>query len=74
MKEFFRRLLGVEALRAQVRLLRQELAELKAENDRIQVKLSGLGRYEKLDFSRSQAAGILKIMDDFKARRFGGVR
>jgi len=72
MKEFLRRLLGVESLKAQLEMLKAELEKLRTENERIQVKLSGLGKYERLDLSRSQAAGVLKVMGDFKARRCGG--
>jgi hypothetical protein len=72
MNEFLRRLLGVESLKAQVEMLRQELAHMRDENERIQMKVSGLGKYPKLDLSRSQAAGILRIVDDFKARNCGG--
>jgi len=72
MNEFLRRLLGVESLKAQVEMLKQDLEHMRAENERIQFKLSGLGKYSKLDLSRSQAAGILRIVDDFKARNCGG--
>ena len=72
MKELLKRLLGIESLKAQVEMLKQELEHVRAENERIQLKLSGLGKYPKLDMSRSQAAGVLRVIEDFKARRCGG--
>jgi hypothetical protein len=72
MKAFLQSILGVNALKAQIDLLKQDLEHMRAENERIQFKLSGLGKYSKLDLSRSQAAGILRIVDDFKARNCGG--
>lgn len=65
---FLQGILGVNALKAQIGLLKQELAYMRDENERIQMKLSGLGKYEKLNFSQSQAAGVLRIMDDLKKR------
>ncbi|WP_041963430.1 hypothetical protein [Sulfurospirillum cavolei] len=72
MKAFLQSILGVNALKAQIDLLKQELTHMRAENERIQLKLSGLGKYPKVDLKESQAAGILRIVDDFKARRCGG--
>lgn len=72
MKTFLRRLLGVEALSAKFEMLKQELADMKAENERIQLKLSSLGKYDKLDMSKTQAAGIMRAIESFKARRCGG--
>lgn len=72
MKAFLQGILGINALKAQIDLLKQELEHVRAENERIQLKLSGLGKYPKLDMSRSQAAGVLRVIEDFKARRCGG--
>lgn len=72
MKELLKRLLGIESLKAQVEMLKQELTHMRAENERIQLKLSGLGKYPKVDLKESQAAGILRIVDDFKRRNIRG--
>lgn len=66
MREFFRRLLGVEALRAQIEMLKAELERMRSENERIQMKLSGLGKYEKVELKQTQAAQLLAVMDDFR--------
>lgn len=74
MKELLKRLLGINALKAQIDMLKADLERMRAENERIQMKLSGLGKYERLDLSHSQAAGVLRVMEDFKKRNFGGYR
>lgn len=59
MKEFLRRLLGVESLRAQIEMLKAELERIRADNERIQVKLSGLGKYKKVDLAQTQNTQML---------------
>lgn len=59
MKEFLSRLLGVESLRVQIEMLKAELERMRADNERIQVKLSGLGRYRKVDLAQTQNTQML---------------
>lgn len=68
MKELLKRLLGIESLKAQVEMLKQELEHVRAENERIQLKLSGLGKYPKLDLSNTQASKVAEIMAHIKNR------
>lgn len=68
MKELLKRLLGIESLKAQVEMLKQELEHVRAENERIQLKVSGLARYEKLELSNTQASKVAEIMAHIKNR------
>ena len=70
MKEFLRRLLGVESLKAQVKLLKQEVDGLKEENGHMQELLTSLYSYKAPMLSQTQAAGIAAVIEDFKARNF----
>lgn len=76
MKAFLQSILGVNALKAQIDLLKQDLEHMQTENERIQLKVSELGKYPKLDLSRSQAAKLEALVHDFKRANFrfeGGV-
>jgi len=68
MKAFLQRIVGVDALKAQIGLLKQELEHMRDENERIQLKVSGLGKYPKLDLSHSQASKLQALVQDFRAK------
>lgn len=68
MKELLMRLLGVEALRTQLHMMKQELDEVREANKLMQIKLSSMARHEGVVLNHTQAAGIVAVIDDFKAR------
>lgn len=73
MKEFLKRLLGVDALKAQIDMLQDKQQTIQRDNEAMQLEISMLSRGGKqLDVAKTQASQLLLIVDDFRARNFGG--
>lgn len=73
MKEFLKRLLGVDALKAQIDMLQDKQQTIQRDNEAMQLEISMLSRGGKqLDIAKTQASQLLLIVDDFRARNFGG--
>ena len=68
MKKFLMMVLGIEALRTQLHLMKQELEEMREANKRMQIKLSSMARHEGVMLDKTQASGIAQIVEDFRAR------
>lgn len=73
MKEFLKRLLGVDALKAQIDMLQDKQQTIQRDNEAMQLEISMLSRGGKqLDIAKTQASQLMMIVDDFRARNFGG--
>lgn len=75
MKEFLRKLLGYDALKAQIDMLQDKQRKIQRDNEAMQLEISMLSQGGKqLDVAKTQASQLLLIVDDFRARNFGGTR
>lgn len=73
MKEFLKRLLGVDALKAQIDMLQDKQQTIQRDNEAMQLEISMLSRGGKqLDIAKTQASQLMLIIEDFRARNFGG--
>ena len=73
MKEFLRKLLGYDALKAQIDMLQDKQRKIQRDNEAMQLEISMLSRGGKqLDIAKTQASQLMMIVDDFRARNFGG--
>ncbi|MDD4506221.1 MAG: hypothetical protein PHE60_07615 [Sulfurospirillaceae bacterium] len=63
MKAFLRRVLGVDALSAQVGVLNQRVRELKSENERLELEVS-MCKAKALDLNTTQAGKLHAIVKE----------
>lgn len=64
MKEFLKRLLGVDALKAQIDMLQDKQQTIQRDNEAMQLEISMLSRGGKqLDVAKTQASQLMMIVN-----------
>ena len=67
MKEFLKRLLGVDALKAQIDMLQDKQQTIQRDNEAMQLEISMLSRGGKqLDVAKTQASQLMMLVNDFR--------